>query len=82
MAVQPKPNVLNPTNEFLESLLGEFEEECRRALHLIEQLKKADLESELHEDLEADLAVSVERFTWLAKDLLQEWDKVIMELPE
>lgn len=82
MAVQSKPRVLNPTNDFLESLLGEFEEECRRALSLIEHLRKADPESEAHEDLEADLAVSLERFTWLAKDLLREWDKVIMSLPE
>ncbi len=82
MAVQSKPKVLSPTNDFLESLLGEFEEECRRALQLIEQLKKTDPESEVHEDLEADLAVSLERFTWLAKDILREWDQVIMNLPE
>jgi tellurite resistance protein len=82
MAVQSQSKVLNPTNDFLESLLGEFEGECRKALQLIEQLKKTDPDSEAHEDLEADLAVSLERFTWLAKDLLREWDKVIMSLPE
>jgi hypothetical protein len=82
MAVQSQSKVLNPTNDFLESLLGEFEGECRKALQLIEQLKKTDPDSEVHEDLEADLAVSLERFTWLAKDLLREWDKVIMSLPE
>jgi hypothetical protein len=82
MTVQSKPRVLNPTDDFLESLLGEFEGECRKALQLIEQLKKTDPESELHEDLEGDLSASIERFTWLAKDILREWDRVIEALPE
>ncbi len=82
MTVQSKPRVLNPTNDFLESLLVEFEGECRKALQLIEQLKNTNPDSEAHEDLEADLAVSIERFTWLAKDILREWNKVVMSLPE
>lgn len=82
MAVQSQPRVLHPTSDFLESLLGEFEGECRKALELIEQLRKTAPESELHEDLEASLAASIERFTWLAQDVLREWNKVIMRLPE
>lgn len=82
MPVQLKSKVLNPSNEFLEALMGEFYGECRKSVKLIEQLKKTDPESELHEDLEAALSVSIERFTWLAKDILREWDKVIMSLPE
>lgn len=82
MAVQSQSKVLHPSNEFLDALVNEFEEECRKALQLIEQLKKTDPESEFHEDLEADLAVSIERFRWLAKDVLREWDTVIMSLPE
>ncbi len=82
MAVQSKPRVLHPTNDFLEALLEEFEGECRRALSLLEQLKKADPESELHEDLEGDLFASLQRFTWLPKDILREWNKVIADLPE
>jgi hypothetical protein len=82
MAVQSQSRVLNPTNDFLEALVGEFEGECRRALQLIEQLKKTNPDDELREDLEADLAVSLERFTWLAQDILQEWDRVVESLPE
>lgn len=82
MTVQSKTKALNPTSEFLEFLIEEFEGECRMALRLIEQLKKTDPESELHEDLEGDLFASLSRFTWLPKDILREWDKMIMALPE
>lgn len=81
-AVRTKGRVLNPSNDFLDALVKEFEGECRKSLTLIEQLKKVDPESEHHEDLEADLSVSISRFTWLAKDILREWDKVIEALPD
>jgi len=45
-------------------------------------LKKTDPESGFHEDLEGDFSASLSRFTWLAKDILQEWAKVIETLPD
>jgi hypothetical protein len=77
-----KRQIVNPSSDLLDGLLEEFEGECRRALKLMEALRAKEPPSEQREELEADLSASISRFTWLAKDVLREWDKVIESLPD